>query len=237
MLSRTMTVPPNRSQSAPRRPLDAFVHQDRYRFVTVFFIAAGARLHATDRRGIVAAVGAGKKARLRPRQLSGCFMSFEIERKFLVIGRDWKNLAVSKIHIRQAYIAAEGSLSVRARIKGDHAATLTIKSRGAGPRRLELEYPIPVTDAEALMARRRGSMIEKVRYDVPWQGLMWEVDVFTGDNEGLVLAEIELDHEHQPFDLPPWVGAEVTSQRKYYNGDLAHRPFRTWASSAVENVA
>lgn len=164
-------------------------------------------------------------------------MAFEIERKFLVIGQDWQKLAIARTRIRQAYLAAEGALSIRVRIKDGHAATLTIKSRGAELRRLELEYPIPATDAEALMARRQGSVIEKVRHDIPWNGLLWEVDVFTGDNEGLVLAEIELDHERQPFDLPPWVGTEVTMLRKYYNGDLARRPFRDWSSSVIENVA
>ena len=164
-------------------------------------------------------------------------MSFEIERKFLVIGQEWEKLAIARARIRQAYLAAEGALSIRVRIRDDHAATLTIKSRGAELRRLELEYPIPTTDAEALIARRQGSVIEKVRHDIPWQGLMWEVDVFAGDNTGLVLAEIELDHERQPFDLPPWVGAEVTSLRKYYNGDLAHRPFRDWVLHTIEHVA
>jgi adenylate cyclase len=164
-------------------------------------------------------------------------MSFEIERKFLVVGQGWVKHAIARTRIRQAYLAGEGPLSIRVRIKNEHAATLTIKSRGAELKRLELEYPIPTRDAEALMARRQGSVIEKVRHDIPWQGLMWEVDVFAGDNQGLVLAEIELDYERQPFDLPPWVGSEVTSLRKYYNGDLALRPFRAWASAAVENVA
>jgi adenylate cyclase len=164
-------------------------------------------------------------------------MSFEIERKFLVAGQDWEKYAIARSRIRQAYLAADGSLSIRVRIKDGHAATLTIKSRGAGPRRLELEYPIPVTDAEALMARRRGAIVEKVRHQVPCEGLMWEVDVFTGDNAGLVMAEIELDHERQPLHLPPWVGAEVTALRQYYNGDLALRPFRHWASAGIENVA
>lgn len=163
-------------------------------------------------------------------------MAFEIERKFLVIGQDWRELAIARARIRQAYLAAEGALSIRVRIKDDHAATLTIKSRGAELKRLELEYPIPTTDAEALMARRQGAVIEKVRHDIPWGGLMWEVDVFGGENEGLILAEIELDHERQPFDVPPWIGTEVTSQRKYYNGDLARRPFRDWAPVS-ENVA
>lgn len=164
-------------------------------------------------------------------------MAFEIERKFLVVGQDWQKLAIARTRMRQAYVAAEGALSVRVRIKEERTATLTIKSRGAELRRLELEYPIPTTDAEALMARRQGAVIEKVRHDVPWMGLMWEVDVFGGENQGLVLAEIELGHERQPFDIPPWVGAEVTSQRRYYNGDLAQRPFRTWTSPLVDNVA
>ena len=178
-----------------------------------------------------------EERRLRARQLSGLSMSFEIERKFLVVGQDWQRLAIRRSHIRQAYLAAEGALSIRVRIQDDHDATLTIKSRGAELRRLELEYPIPVTDAEALMARRQGAVIEKIRHEVPWQGLMWEIDVFGGENEGLLLAELELDHERQPFELPPWIGTEVTSLRRYYNGDLAQRPFRQWEASAVVNVA
>lgn len=166
-----------------------------------------------------------------------CVMSFEIERKFLVIGDDWKKLATARTRIRQAYLASDGPLSIRVRIKDDSTATLTIKSRGAELRRLELEYPIPTKDAEALMARRRGAVIEKVRHDIPWQDLVWEVDVFSGENEGLVVAEIELRHERQQFDLPAWVGAEVTSQRRYYNGDLAQRPYCDWVSPDVENVA
>ena len=164
-------------------------------------------------------------------------MSFEIERKFLVIGESWKPLVAARARIRQAYLTVEGAVSMRVRIKDEQAAMLTIKSRGAGPRRLELEYPIPMTDAEALIARRRGSVIEKTRHDVPWHGLTWEVDVFSGDNEGLVLAEVELKHELESFDLPPWAGAEVTHLRKFYNGDLALRPFCDWPPAAMDNVA
>jgi CYTH domain-containing protein len=76
-----------------------------------------------------------------------------------------------------------------------------------------------------------------VRYDVPWRGLMWEVDVFSGDNAGLVIAEVELTDERQHVELPPWVGAEVTSQRKYYNGDLAQRPYCNWPAASIGNVA
>jgi adenylate cyclase len=164
-------------------------------------------------------------------------MSFEIERKFLVKGEAWEPLVVARTRIRQAYLTVEGAVSMRVRIKDEKAALLTIKSRGAGPRRLELEYPIPVTDAEALIARRRGSVIEKTRHDIPWGGLTWEVDVFGGENTGLVLAEVELEDELESFDLPPWAGVEVTHLRRFYNGDLALRPFRDWPAAAVENVA
>ncbi len=120
-------------------------------------------------------------------------MAFEIERKFLVIGQEWAKLAVARTRIRQAYLAAEGALSIRVRIKEGGAATLTIKSRGAELRRLELEYPIPVPDAEALMARRHGAVIEKIRHYVPWSGMMWEVDVFAWEIERMVLAEVQLE--------------------------------------------
>jgi adenylate cyclase len=164
-------------------------------------------------------------------------MPFEIERKFLVVGDGWQKLTTGTTLIRQAYLPSDGSLSIRVRIKNSQAAMLTIKSRDAELRRLEFEYPIPVQDAEALMARRRGGVVEKVRHDVPWKGLVWEVDAFTGDNDGLVIAEVELRYEDQDIDLPEWVGAEVTSQRKYYNGNLAQRPYRSWGTGSVGNVA
>ena len=164
-------------------------------------------------------------------------MAFEIERKFLVVGEGWRSLAAKRTRLRQAYLAAEGAVSIRVRIKDEASAVLTIKSEGAGPRRLELEYPVPVTDAEALIARRNGAIVEKIRHDVPYKGMTWEVDVFTGENDGLVLAELELQQEHQPFDVPSWIGAEVTHLRRFYNGDLALRPFCNWPVAAIHNVA
>jgi adenylate cyclase len=122
-------------------------------------------------------------------------MSFEIERKFLVRGNDWERLATRRISLRQAYLACNGKASIRIRIKDDGAATLTVKSRPADLRRLELEYDIPVLEAEALMKLRQGSIIEKVRHVIPYGDLAWEVDVFSGDNFGLIIAEIELRHE------------------------------------------
>jgi adenylate cyclase len=157
-------------------------------------------------------------------------MPFEIERKFLVRGCEWQTLTLRSVHIRQAYLAAGGNASIRVRIKDNQEARLTIKSRGATLRRLELEYPIPVLEAEALVALRQNSVIQKVRHIVPWGGCQWEVDVFEGDNAGLVLAEIELADEQQVISLPPWIGPEVTGDDKYYNSALAVRPFSTWAS-------
>jgi adenylate cyclase len=158
-------------------------------------------------------------------------MSFEIERKFLVVGTAWRDLVTQEIPIRQAYLSSDGKASIRVRIKGDGAATLSIKSRPVDLRRLELEYPIPVLEAEALMQLRQGSVIDKLRHVVPWGDLAWEIDVFAGENAGLIIAEIELRNERQHVELPDWIGTEVTGQRGYYNSYLVQHPFRTWPMS------
>jgi adenylate cyclase len=156
-------------------------------------------------------------------------MSFEIERKFLLCGDGWKRLATGHTSIRQAYLASSGKASIRVRIKGDGTATLAVKSRPVDLRRLELEYAIPILEAEALMQLRHGSVIEKVRYLIPWGDLVWEIDVFSGQNLGLTIAEIELRHQHQRVELPDWIGAEVTGLPQFYNGTLAERPFCSWS--------
>ncbi|HTV28244.1 MAG TPA: CYTH domain-containing protein [Xanthobacteraceae bacterium] len=145
-------------------------------------------------------------------------MNFEIERKFLIRGDDWRGLVTARSDIRQAYLEANAKASIRVRIKNNSAATLTIKSRASALRRLELEYPIPIVHAEALIQLRQGIVIEKVRHIVPCGSLSWEIDVFMGDNHGLVIAEIELPNEHHPVELPSWIGTEVTGQGHYYNG-------------------
>jgi adenylate cyclase len=157
-------------------------------------------------------------------------MGFEIERKFLVSDDSWKASVERRIQIRQAYLASEGKASVRVRIRGNHDATLTFKSRGATLRRLELEYPIPVLDAEALISLRHGSVIEKERHIVLFEGGTWEIDVFAGENSGLVIGEVELQNEAQRVELPPWIGAEITGRSEYYNGSLALHPFQLWHS-------
>jgi adenylate cyclase len=98
-----------------------------------------------------------------------------------------------------------------------------------------LEYPIPVLEAEALMGLRRGSLIEKTRHVVPCGDLSWEIDVFSGENAGLTIAEIELRHEHERIELPDWIGAEVTGQLPYYNSSLAERPFSSWPAGTRQS--
>jgi len=161
-------------------------------------------------------------------------MSFEIERKFLVRNDDWRKLAQRRIIIRQAYLASNSKNSIRVRIKDDTTATLTVKSKPSSVRRLELEYSVPLLEAEAMIQLRQGSQIEKIRHVVPWDDLEWEIDVFLGSNAGLVIAEIELDDEHQQFRMPPWIGREITGQLNYYNSALVTHPYGEWQTQNVE---
>jgi len=159
-------------------------------------------------------------------------MSFEIERKFLLRGDGWRALVSNQTTIRQAYLGSTSKSSTRVRIRGDGTATLTIKSRPADLRRLELEYPIPVIQAEALMQLREGSIIEKIRHVVPYGNLTWEIDVFSGENLGLIIAEVELKDVDQAVEMPDWVGREVTAQPQYYNSFLVQQPFSAWSLRA-----
>lgn len=156
-------------------------------------------------------------------------MAFEIERKFLVVDDAWQQSVRSESYIRQAYLTGRDKASIRVRIRDNQNAALTIKSRGADLKRLELEYEIPVLDAEAMLPLRHGAIIEKRRAIVPVHGHAWEVDTFLGKNAGLVLAEIELAAVNETFAKPPWVGAEVTGQASYYNSALANNPFSAWS--------
>jgi adenylate cyclase len=164
-------------------------------------------------------------------------MSVEIERKYLVTGDAWREHASGSVHIRQAFLALDGKASVRVRIRNSAEATLTVKSRAAGLSRLEFEYPVPLMDAEAMLPLRLGAIIEKRRWLVPYAGMTWEIDTFLGDNDGLVVAEIELRDEHQQFDLPHWIGREVTGSSKYYNSSLARRPYCTWSGAPETALA
>ena len=143
----------------------------------------------------------------------------EIERKFLVVGETWRRKASKPTHIVQGYLARGRKATVRIRIRDGKTATLTIKSREQGASRSEFEYPIPLKHAEALLELCGPSRIDKQRYLVAQGKLSWEIDVFARP-EGVVLAEIELDHEAQPVKLPKWIGEEVTADPRYRNSSL-----------------
>ncbi len=154
-------------------------------------------------------------------------MGHEIERKFLVRDESWRKGA-SGTPYRQGYLAIARECTVRVRISGD-GAWLTVKGPARGLTRLEFEYGIPPADAAAMLEELcPHPPIEKTRYRIPFGGLVWEVDEFHGANEGLVLAEVELEREDQPVELPPWVGREVTGDPRYLNAYLAEHPHTTW---------
>jgi CYTH domain-containing protein len=153
-------------------------------------------------------------------------MAQEIERKFLVKDDRWRSLA-SGVKYAQGYIPRGNATTVRVRIAGKKAY-LTIKSPVIGITRAEYEYPIPLQDAEEMLANLCDHpIIEKYRYAIPWGDLVWEVDEFLGDNLGLVIAEVELTHEGQQFELPPWIDREVHDAR-YRNAALVNHPYCAW---------
>lgn len=148
-------------------------------------------------------------------------MAKEIERKFLVGDESYKALATENIEIRQGYLSTDPEATVRVRIAGDKAF-LTVKGRNRGAVRNEWEYPVPASDAIAMLTCCGGRTVEKTRWIVPAEnGLKWEVDEFHGRHEGLVVAEIELPAEDTPFVRPAFVGREVTGEPQYYNSALS----------------
>jgi len=154
-------------------------------------------------------------------------MGIEIERKFLVINDLWKANANNGKDFKQGYLTGGESCSVRVRTEGNNA-NLNIKSATLGILRQEFEYSIPLDEAEELLSLFCSTAVTKKRYEVDYAGKTWEVDVFSGENDGLIVAEIELDRPDEDFELPPWTGEEVSSQARYYNTELARHPFSTW---------
>jgi adenylate cyclase len=152
-------------------------------------------------------------------------VAIEIERKFLVIGDAWREAPA--VFYSQGYLNRDKARTVRVRIAGEEAF-LTIKGQSVGASRAEFEYPIPVTDARNLLALCEQPLIEKYRRKISYEGFIWEVDEFLGENQGLVVAEIELPSEDAVFAIPKWVGAEVTSDPRYFNSNLSRLPFTRW---------
>jgi adenylate cyclase len=154
-------------------------------------------------------------------------MGTEIERKFLVIDASWK-AGASGVRLRQGYLTIGPPAAVRVRVVGDRAF-LSIKKATLDIIRDEFEYPIPKEDAEAILRKLcEGGLIEKTRYPVEFAGMTWEIDEFHGANEGLVIAEIELEDEFQDFQKPPWLGAEVSRDRRYFSASLSRHPYAQW---------
>ncbi len=154
-------------------------------------------------------------------------MAIEIERKFLV--KDGWRPEGEPIHLRQGYLPLTGPIIVRIR-QQDNRAFLTLKGRTDGITRNEYEYEIPPQDAEELLMRCQKSIVEKSRYLVTEGNYTWEVDVFFGANDGLIVAELELSSEDEEFERPEWLAAEVSNDPRYYNANLAKHPFSEWRS-------
>jgi len=153
----------------------------------------------------------------------------EIERKFLVSSDAFKNDALRKNHIAQGYLNSAPERAVRVRIKGDTGyLTIKGKSNETGLSRFEWEKEIPLADAKALLLLCEKEIIEKNRYEVPVGKHLFEVDEFFGENEGLLLAEVELQSESEFFEKPHWLGNEVTQDQRYYNSYLSKNPFTSW---------
>ncbi len=154
-------------------------------------------------------------------------MNKEIERKFLVKNHDFKKIERGVL-IRQGFLSTANERVVRIRIK-ESQAYLTVKGISIGASRTEFEYEIPLKDAEIMISELcEKPVIEKYRYCIKTNDFLWEVDEFKGENEGLIIAEIELRSEDQPFDIPEWVGEEVTGDPRYYNSNLIRHPYSTW---------
>lgn len=154
-------------------------------------------------------------------------MALEIERKFLVRDDSWRDQADGGTIYRQGYLCTGKGRTVRVRLSADQA-WLTIKGKAEGLARAEYEYPIPVAEAREILDLCLPTVIHKTRYLVKHAGWTWEVDVFSGENEGLIVAEVELDRVDAEVALPAWVGGEVTLEPRYKNSRLTSLPFSRW---------
>ena len=154
-------------------------------------------------------------------------MAQEIERKFRVANDDWRAMATSSSSLKQGYLSSSAEATVRVRLE-DNLGTLTIKSKTKGITRNEFEYAIPAQEAKELLMLCSGPLIEKIRYRIPQENHTWEIDVFEGDNYGLIIAEIELTSDEDYFAKPQWLGEEVSGDSRYYNSNLATHPYVNW---------
>jgi len=155
-------------------------------------------------------------------------MAIEIEHKFLLANEKWRDYIDHSAKMRQGYLTSNSNSSVRVRISGEKA-WLNIKSATAGNQRYEYEYEIPVHDADEIIGNLcRKPLIEKTRHYVYQENHTWEIDEFSGENKGLIVAEIELSKQNEVFTIPNWIGKEVTDDLRYYNNKLSQHPYNIW---------
>ena len=155
-------------------------------------------------------------------------MGTEIERKFLLQSAAWRDRVSRSTRLVQGYLCRRDGSAVRVRITGEQAE-INIKHTLDGINRLEFEYPIPLADAHELLETvAHRPLIDKTRHLVEHAGHTWEIDEFHGDNAGLVIAEIELDHAQRQFARPDWLGEEVSTDLRYYNSNLSKHPYSQW---------
>ncbi|WP_046754971.1 CYTH domain-containing protein [Kordia jejudonensis] len=153
----------------------------------------------------------------------------EIERKFLVNNQKFKEEAITSFEIAQGFLNTHPERTVRIRIKGDEGfLTIKGKSNESGTSRFEWEKEISIAEAKQLLQLCEEGIIEKIRHNIPRGTHTFEVDEFFGENEGLIVAEVELQHENEAFQKPTWLGKEVTGQTQYYNSQLSKKPYKTW---------
>lgn len=155
-------------------------------------------------------------------------MGLEIERKYLVKHELWHALLKPEgVNYRQGYLISDKEKTVRVRAT-DSQGFITIKSKTVGATRLEYEYQIPLAESIELLNAFTQNNIDKIRYNIDFQGKTWEIDVFSGDNEGLIVAEIELESESENYQIPEWIDVEVTHDNRYFNSNLSKMPFKNW---------
>jgi adenylate cyclase len=159
-------------------------------------------------------------------------MAVEIERKFLLVSEGWRDRIEKTLEMQQGYLSRDAQSSVRVRICGEQA-DINIKSTWDGIYRLEYEYPIPMEDALELMKHvAHRPLIEKRRHIVYVGRHCWEIDEFAGENEGLIVAEVELGAVDEPYECPDWLGREVSADARYYNSNLSKLPYKYWKDEA-----
>lgn len=147
-------------------------------------------------------------------------MAFEIEHKYLVINNDFREMATGKIEIKQGYLNRNPDRTVRVRTMGSKGF-LTVKSRNHGAKRLEFEYEIPYEDAKEILKLAEPGIVEKTRFFIPYDGLIWEVDEFHGSQKGVILAEVEIPDITHNYERPPFIGQDITGNPDYYNSNLS----------------